>query len=197
MASNLMEEPGATARTSPLPAGPRASAQHGPVEPGSASAIIQEKPPLFCVEPARISDVEAIHQLVTYWADKGDMLHRGIGEIYESIRDFKVVRVDGTIVGCGSLHIMGSDLAEVRSLAVRDDLQTKGIGAAMVAACVKDAEEFGLDRVFALTYRPGFFEKQGFRIANVMEFPQKVWNECVRCPFFTNCREIAVVRDLK
>jgi amino-acid N-acetyltransferase len=152
---------------------------------------------LFSIEPARLADAEAIHELVTYWADRGDMLHRPVGEIYEAIRDFKVARIDGRVVGCGSLHIMGSDLAEVRSLAVRDDLQTKGIGAAIVAGCVKDAEEFGLERVFALTYRPGFFEKQGFRVANVMEFPQKVWNECVRCPFFTNCKEIAVVRDLE
>jgi amino-acid N-acetyltransferase len=59
-----------------------------------------------------------------------------------------------------------------------------------------DAEAFALARVFALTYRPGFFEKQGFRLANVMEFPEKVWNECVRCPFFTDCKEVAVVRDL-
>ena len=67
---------------------------------------------------------------------------------------------------------------------------------AIVAACVADARTFGLERVFALTYKPGFFEKQGFRVAIVMEFPQKVWNECVRCPFFTNCKEVAVVLDL-
>jgi amino-acid N-acetyltransferase len=152
---------------------------------------------LICVEPARLSDVAAIHELVTYWADRGDMLHRPPGEIFEAIRDFKVARVDGQLVGCGSLRIMGTDLAEVRSLAVREDTQTKGIGAAIVAACVEDARHFGLDRVFALTYKPGFFEKQGFRIANVMEFPQKVWGECVRCPFFTNCKEVAVVRDLR
>ena len=91
---------------------------------------------------------------------------------------------------------MGSDLAEVRSLAVAEDVQTRGVGAAIVAACVADARAFELDRVFALTYKPGFFEKQGFRVANVMEFPQKVWGECVRCPFFTNCKEVAVVMDL-
>ncbi|MGI8925281.1 MAG: N-acetyltransferase [Tepidiformaceae bacterium] len=152
---------------------------------------------MFCIEPARISDAEAIHQLVTFWADRGDMLHRPLGEVFEAIRDFKVARIDGQVAGCGSLHIMGSDLAEVRSLAVREDLQVRGIGAAIVAACVGDAHAFGLERVFALTYRPGFFEKQGFRVANVMEFPQKVWNECVRCPFFTNCKEVAVVRDLR
>lgn len=148
------------------------------------------------VEPARLSDAAAIHDLVTYWADQGDMLHRPIAEIYEAVRDFKVARHEGRVVGTGSLHIMGSDLAEVRSLAVAADAQLKGVGAAIVAACVADARTFGLERVFALTYKPGFFEKQGFRVANVMEFPQKVWNECVRCPFFTNCKEVAVVLDL-
>jgi amino-acid N-acetyltransferase len=152
---------------------------------------------LLSIEPARIADAAEIHALVTMWADRGDMLHRPLNEIYEAIRDFKVARLDGIVAGCGSLHIMGADLAEVRSLAVREDVQAKGIGAAIVAACIDDGRAMGLDRVFALTYRPGFFEKQGFRVANVMEFPQKVWNECVRCPFFTNCKEIAVVIDLK
>jgi amino-acid N-acetyltransferase len=149
------------------------------------------------IEPARIADAEAIHQLVTFWADRGDMLHRPVNEVYEAIRDFKVARFEDRVVGCGSLHIMGSDLAEVRSLAVAEDAQLKGTGAAIVAACIADARAFGLERVFALTYRPGFFEKLGFRVANVMEFPQKVWNECVRCPFFTNCKEVAVVLDLR
>lgn len=151
---------------------------------------------MFTVVPARLHDAEAIHQLITHWADKGDMLHRPVGEIYEAIRDFKVIVVDGEVVGCGSLHIMGGDLAEIRSLAVREDRQLRGLGAAIVEACMDDARTLGLARVFALTYRPGFFEKQGFRIANVMEFPQKVWNECVRCPFFTNCKEVAVVREV-
>lgn len=152
---------------------------------------------MLCIEPARLSDAEAIHSLVTFWADRGDMLHRPIGEIYEAIRDFKVARVGDQIVGTGSLHIMGVDLAEVRSLAVAEDAQIKGVGSAIVAACASDARAFGLEKVFALTYKPGFFEKQGFTVANVMDFPQKVWNECVRCPFFTNCKEVAVVLPLR
>jgi amino-acid N-acetyltransferase len=151
---------------------------------------------VICVEAARLTDAEAIHSLVTFWADQGDMLHRPVGEIYEAIRDFKVARREGEVIACGSLHVMGADLAEIRSLAVKEDAQLKGLGAAVVAACVDEGRALGLDRVFALTYRPGFFEKQGFRIANVMEFPQKVWNECVRCPFFSNCKEVAVVIDL-
>jgi amino-acid N-acetyltransferase len=152
---------------------------------------------VITVDPASLADAEAIEALVGYWADKGEMLHRPIAEIYEAIRDFKVVRDGGRVIACGSLHIMGRDLAEVRSLAVAHDAQAKGVGAAIVAACIDDARHFGIDRVFALTYKPGFFEKQGFWLAHVMEFPEKVWNECVRCPFFTNCKEVAVVRDLR
>ena len=177
-------------RTSPLRAGPADRVR----SPDCASVL--RSPLLTRIESARVADAEAIHALVTSWADRGDMLHRPIGEIYEAIRDFKVVRIDERLVGCGSLHIMGNDLAEIRSLAVAEDVHSKGTGAAIVAACIEDARSFGLERVFALTYRPGFFEKQGFRIANVMEFPQKVWGECVRCSFFTNCKEVAVVLDL-
>ncbi|GAB4328904.1 MAG: N-acetyltransferase [Dehalococcoidia bacterium] len=149
------------------------------------------------VEAARLSDARDIEALVRYWADRDQMLHRPLNEVYESIRDFKVARDDvGRVVGCGSLHIMGPDLAEVRSLAVAEEAQGMGVGAAIVSACIEEAKALGIERVFALTYRPGFFERQGFHLANVMEFPQKVWNECVRCPFFTNCREVAVVVDL-
>jgi amino-acid N-acetyltransferase len=160
------------------------------------AAALQEKP-VLCIEPARMTDAEDIHKLVAYWADRGEMLHRPLGEVYEAIRDFKVGRLDGRFVGCGSLHIMGADLAEIRSLAVAEEAQGRQVGAGIVRACLDDARAFGLDRVFALTYKPEFFAKLGFRVANVMEFPQKVWNECVRCPFFTNCKEVAVVIDLK
>jgi amino-acid N-acetyltransferase len=152
---------------------------------------------VFSIEPATLDDAAAISGLVGYWADRGEMLHRPVSEVYEAVRDFKVARLEGQLVGCASLHIMGRDLAEVRSLAVAEDVQAKGIGAGLVAACIDEAKRFGIERVFALTYKPAFFEKQAFRVANVMEFPQKVWNECVRCPFFTNCKEVAVVLDLR
>ncbi len=152
---------------------------------------------MISVEPARLSDAEAIAALVNAWADREQMLHRSVGEVYETIRDFHVARdEEGGLVACGGLHVMDADLAEIRALAVNQEIQGTGAGALVVEACIADAERIGIARVFALTYQPGFFERQGFRIANVMEFPQKVWNECVRCPLFTNCKEIAVVREL-
>ena len=149
------------------------------------------------IEKALVEDAQAIFDLVTYWADRDQMLHRPLSEVYENLRDFYVARLDGEFVACGALHIMWADLAEVKSLAVKEGVQTRGIGAAIVRACLSEARQIGLPKVFALTYRPGFFEKVGFRVANVMEFPRKVWNECMRCPFFTNCKEIAVSIDLR
>lgn len=148
------------------------------------------------VERATMADVEHIHEVVTIFADRGEMLHRPLAEIYETLRDFWVARHNGEFLGAVALHLLWVDLAEVKSLAVREDRQMKGVGAALVQACLTEARRIGLPRVFALTYKPGFFEKQGFRIADVMQFPRKVWSECYRCPKFPSCSEIAVSIDL-
>jgi amino-acid N-acetyltransferase len=148
------------------------------------------------VDKATMADVEAIHAVVTHFADRGEMLHRPVNEIYENLRDFWVARQDGEFLGCAALHLLWVDLAEIKSLAVREGVQLKGVGAALVGACLTEARRIGLPRVFALTYKPGFFEKQGFKIADVMQFPRKVWNECYRCPKFPSCSEIALEIDL-
>ena len=149
------------------------------------------------VGKATIGDVDHIFQVVNFFADRDEMLHRPLNEIYENLRDFYVARgPDGDFLGCVALHLLWGDLAEVKSLAVREDKQLKGVGAALVRACLDEARRIGLPRVFALTYKPGFFEKLGFSIANVMNFPRKVWNECYRCPKFPSCNEIAVSIDL-
>ena len=105
----------------------------------------------------------AIHALIDDWAQRGEMLERPLGEIHEAIRDFKVARDGGEVVGCGSLHIMGTDIAEIRSLAVREDQHGKGVGAAIVQACVAEGLEMGIERVFALTYQAGVLRAAGFR----------------------------------
>jgi amino-acid N-acetyltransferase len=150
----------------------------------------------FVVEKATMADVEQIHAVVTHFADRDEMLHRPVAEIYENLRDFYVARQDGEFLGCVALHLLWVDIAEVKSLAVREDRQLKGVGAALVRACLDEARRIGLPRVFALTYKPGFFEKLGFHIAEVTQFPRKVWNECYRCPKFPSCNEIAVAIDL-
>ncbi|HLF76836.1 MAG TPA: N-acetyltransferase [Dehalococcoidia bacterium] len=149
------------------------------------------------VRKAEIGDAQAIHDLVNVYAQRGDMLPRTMGEVYENLRDFFVAREpNGDFLGCVALHIVWSDLAEVKSLAVPETSQSRGMGSLLVNAAVEEARNIGLNRVFALTYRPAFFERLGFVQADVMTLPRKVWNECYRCPKFPSCNEIALVREL-
>ena len=148
------------------------------------------------VQRATVRDAEGIHQLVNYWAAQGQMLPRTLGETYENLRDFFVVRDGDRVVGCAALHIMWADLAELKSLAVAEDQHSRGLGAALVEACIEEGHALSLERLFALTYRPGFFERLGWIQADVMNLPRKVWNECYRCPKFPGCDEIAMVIDL-
>jgi amino-acid N-acetyltransferase len=145
---------------------------------------------------AEIGDAQGIHDLVNFYAQRGDMLPRTMGEVYENLRDFYVVRDGEKFLGCVALHIVWSDLAEIKSLAVSEDVQARGFGSLLVDACIEEGRKIGLDRLFALTYRPTFFERLGFVQADVMTLPRKVWNECYRCPKFPSCNEIALVRDL-
>ena len=145
---------------------------------------------------AEIGDAQAIHDLINVYAQRGDMLPRTMGEVYENLRDFFVVREDEQMLGCVSLHIVWSDLAEVKSLAVSEAAQSRGLGSLLVSATLAEAQAIGLERVFALTYRPAFFERLGFVQADVMTLPRKVWNECYRCPKFPSSNEIALVKDL-
>jgi amino-acid N-acetyltransferase len=125
------------------------------------------------------------------------MLHRSLGEVYENIRDFYVAEDEiGRIVGCGALHVVWSHLAEVKSLAVDERCQGQGYGRELVHACLEEGRELGLKTIFALTYKPGFFERLAFRVVDKSALPHKVWNECIRCPKFIGCTEVAVVYDL-
>ena len=149
------------------------------------------------VEKAKISDVTQIHQLINYFADKDEMLARPLSEIYENIRDYFVVRGDERVIACAALHVLWSDLAEIKSVAVAENSQEQRIGSQLVEACLKEARALGIPTVFCLTYKPAFFERFGFSQLDKMELPQKVWTECYRCPKFPNCDEIALIYHLE
>ena len=145
------------------------------------------------VEKAKIGDVPQMHRLINYFAEKGEMLPRALSEIYETIRDFFVVKENGQIVGCVALHVNWADLAEVKSLAVSEEKQRQGVGRALVSSCLQEAEVIGITSIFCLTYKPDFFIRSGFQRAEKMDLPRKVWNECYRCPKFPDCDEVAVI----
>lgn len=148
------------------------------------------------IRKARIADVKAIQRLIAEYARKGDMLPRSLSEIYENLRDYFVAVEDGgEVIGSAALHIMWEDLAEVRSLAVREDRMGRRIGTQLVEACISEAIVLGITRIFALTYKQAFFEKLGFRVVDKSELPHKIWSDCLKCSKFPDCDEVALVAD--
>jgi amino-acid N-acetyltransferase len=145
------------------------------------------------VDRAKVSDANSVHRLISRFADKGEVLPRALSEIYEGIRDYFVVREGGRVIACAALQITWVDLAEIRSLAVDEQAQNQQIGSLLVQACLEEARELGIPRVFCLVRKPAFFEKHGFQLIDKKELPQKVWAECYRCPKFPDCDEVALV----
>ena len=118
--------------------------------------------------------------------------------IYENLRDYWVAYKKGEIVGVCALHIVGWQyLGEVKSLVVKKKFQGKGIGRELVKACLKEAKLLGLKKVFALTFVPGFFEKLGFVPIDRNKLPHKIWSDCINCIYFPDCKEKAVMKDIK
>jgi amino-acid N-acetyltransferase len=148
------------------------------------------------IRKAQISDVKEIQKLLITFASRGDMLSRSLSEIYESLRDFYVFDEEGIIMGTAALHIVWDDLAEVRSVAVAENVGRKGIGSQLVQACITEAREIGLKRIFCLTYKPDFFGKHGFYLVDKSELPHKVWGDCIKCVKFPDCDENAMILDL-
>lgn len=145
---------------------------------------------------AIVSDAKVLHKLIGELAEKNEMLPRPLNQIYERLRDFWVCEVDGRIRACCALHIMWGDLAEICSVAVLPDYQGKGIGKELVRLALEEARQMGLPKVFLLTYKPDFFEKLNFIRVDKNTLPQKVWTECVNCPKFPDCGEVAMIQNL-
>jgi N-acetylglutamate synthase-like GNAT family acetyltransferase len=148
------------------------------------------------VRKARLTDVPRMMPLLNEYAKQAEILPRMEAEVYQSIRDWVVAEAGGKIVGMGSLLIMWGDLAEIRSLVIDPAYQGYGIGRAIVAQLLEEAQALGLPRVFALTRKPGFFLKTGFQLTRIEHLPRKVQKDCVFCPKFHSCDEVAVVMPL-
>jgi amino-acid N-acetyltransferase len=110
---------------------------------------------------ARTSDVPAIKRLIDVYAGK-ILLEKNLVTLYESIQEFWVAQVDGEIVGCGALHVLWSDLGEIRTLAVDPKVKGHGIGHKIAARLLDEARFLELHRVFVLTFETDFFGRHGF-----------------------------------
>ena len=148
------------------------------------------------IRKAILQDARQIHRLLLNYAKDGLVLSRSLMEIFEAIRDFYVFVEGDRVVGAAALNICWEDLAEVRSLVVDESFAGRGIGKHLVEACLSEARNLGIGRVFALTYQQAFFEKLGFSVIEKSELPQKIWGDCIKCAKFPECDEIALSRSL-
>ena len=149
------------------------------------------------IRNAGIKDVKAIYDLLQHFSNKGLLLGRSLSSLYDQLRDFKIYEdqsVPGTgVAGVCALHVSWENLAEIRSLAVVAERHGRGIGRELVRACLEEAGQFGISRVFTLTYQPDFFRRLGFRKIDKGELPHKVWSDCIHCPKFPDCNEEALL----
>ncbi len=157
------------------------------------------------VRKARIAEAKEIHAILMEWSAREMLLSRSLSQIYTHIRDFFVLcgsRVEAggsrseQVLGCCALSIFWEDLAEIRSLAVKPECCGCGYGKRLINAAVEEARTFGMKRLFALTYQVEFFRKSGFLPVGKDTLPQKVWSDCINCPRFPDCDEVAVERFL-
>jgi len=144
------------------------------------------------IRNAKITDANDILRLIRIWADEGKMLHRSLNEIYENLRDFFVYEIDGKLVGAVALHVVWENLAEIRSLVVDKEYESRGVGSALVEKALENARELEISNIFVLTYVPDFFLKSGFSVMDKQELPHKIWSDCIRCHKFPDCDETAV-----
>ncbi len=142
-------------------------------------------------------DITSIHRVLSMYAADRLLLPLSRDEISARIQSFIVAELHGMFAGCASVRDFGSDLFEVRSLAVPPSLTSRNIGSAMVEKIIHDIPWNKSSRLFALTYRTAFFQRLGFQLVSKELFPQKIWLDCNRCPKKEGCDEDAVVLDFE
>jgi amino-acid N-acetyltransferase len=150
------------------------------------------------IRKARVDEVREIQSMLAGHAQRGDMLPRSLSELYDNLRDIFVYLDDDKpeIIGTCSMHICWEDLAEIRSLAVREPYQGQGIGRKLVRACISEASALGLHRIFVLTYQVEFFQKIGFWEVDKGALPHKIWADCLKCIKFPECDETAMIIEI-
>ena len=148
------------------------------------------------IRKARITDSNCIKKLVNSYAEESVMLPISINQIYEKLRNFSVIEKNGQVIGCGALKIVWKDLGEIRSVAIARSQKNKGYGRVLINELLAEAKRLDLKKVFVLTYVSGFFEKMGFEKISKSKLPHKVWIDCINCPKFPRCDEVALQKKI-
>ncbi|MDR2443080.1 MAG: N-acetyltransferase [Deltaproteobacteria bacterium] len=151
------------------------------------------------VRKADVNDVPAIYDLLKRLSAQELLLPRSYVNLYEMLQTLHVAQdsqLQGRLAGVGALQVAWEDLAEVRSLAVPEELRGRGIGKLLTEAIEREALTIKVKKMFVLTYVPDFFIKLGYHIVSLDSLPQKIWAVCFNCVHYPNCKEIALVKDL-
>ena len=114
------------------------------------------------VRPAKTSDIKKIRKIIDTFVEPRRLLSKETVTLYESVQEFAIAEVDGEVVGCGALHVLWEDLAEVRTVAVVESMHGKGVGHAILESILNKAKEIGVKKVFCLTFETEFFGSHGF-----------------------------------
>jgi len=151
----------------------------------------------YTLHNALVKDMKDVHALLLGSAAAGELLPRSLSNLYSHTRDFILIKdKDGRVAGCCALAMIWEGLAEVRSLFVRQELRRMGWGRRLTEACLENAKSYGVNRVFTLTYQVGFFAALGFVEISKDQLSQKIWVDCIHCPKFPDCDEVAMQRNI-
>ncbi len=132
------------------------------------------------IRPARTSDIKGIRALIDSYAPQGRLLSKETVTLYESVQEFTVAVENNEVVGCGGLHVLWEDLAEVRTVAVVESLRGKGVGHQILDAIIERAQNLGVQRIFCLTFETDFFGAHGFEVIEGTPVDPEVYAELLR-----------------
>jgi amino-acid N-acetyltransferase len=149
----------------------------------------------YSIQKLKTQESLELQSLINKYAEQKLLLHKSLDEIYHLLRGFRIIKNEHEkIIACAHLDLFTEELAEVKSLVVAEEYQGLGLGRKLVEDCQLEAKELGIKKLFALTYQEEFFKKLDFEVVDLKTLPEKVFKECVTCPFFNNCNEIAMLK---
>jgi amino-acid N-acetyltransferase len=132
------------------------------------------------IRPAHTSDIKGIRQLIDSYSPQGRLLTKETVTLYESVQEFTVAIDGNEVVGCGALHVLWEDLAEVRTVAVTEKLRGQGVGHQILESIISRAKEIGIQRLFCLTFETEFFGRHGFQVIEGTPVAPEIYDELLR-----------------
>ena len=148
------------------------------------------------IRPAQTRDIKGIRQLIDSYAPQGRLLSKETVTLYESVQEFTVAVEGDEVVGCGALHVLWEDLAEVRTVAVVDTLKGHGVGHQILEAIIARARIVGVSRIFCLTFETAFFGRHGFEEIHGTPVDPDVYAELLRS-YDTGVAEFLDIESVK